>query len=417
MYQPLSLFIALRYLRTKRRNRFATFISYASVFGIGLGAAVLIIVLSVMNGFEREVSRHILDMTAHASVFKLGGSLEQWRQVADKLRATPQVTGVEPFIRGSGMLNYRGQVRGVVVYGVPAASEANVSNLHQYLPGRSLAKLSSTAGPPRTFIGKTLASNLGVHEGEIVTLILPRWSDHGSMLLPLYQPLMVTGVFSAGMHEFDSTFAILDLEQAAKIYGFKDAVTGLRVRFNDSQQAPQLAQHLQQVLGASYATLDWTQYHQNFFVALKSQKRILFMILSLIIAVAAFNIIASMIMVVKEKTGDIAILRTLGYGRRNVLAVFVTQGVIIAASGIALGIGGGLLGARYADPLMHWLEQLFGVQFIKPDVYYISYLPTQVAFSDVAMVSAVTFFIGVLATLYPAWRAAQIAPGEALRAE
>lgn len=415
VFKPLPLFIAARYLRSKRKNRFASFISLVSILGIALGVGVLIIVLSVMNGFETEVAKHILGLTAHASVFKAGEPMRDWPQVAAGLRHDARVLGVQPFIRGSGMLNHRGQVRGVIFYGIPPDTEREVSDLQRYLGATPLSALNSAAGVPAIFIGRTLAKDLEARVGDTLTLIAPRWDAEQGIGLPVYKRVVVAGVFHAGMHEFDSAFAMLNLPDAAAIFDFGDAVSGLRLRFDDAQRAPEISQALARRAGSEYVFVDWTQYHRNFFHALKSQKRIMFVILSLIVAVAAFNIVASMVMVVKEKSRDIAILRTLGIAPRSVLAVFVSQGVLIGFGGVGCGIVLGTLGADYASALMGLVERLFDIQFIKPDVYYIEYLPTEIRAADVLAVSAAAFFICVVATIYPAWRAAQIAPVEALR--
>ncbi len=415
MFKPLPLYVATRYLRAQRRQRFASFITVVSVLGIALGVAVLLVVLSVMNGFEREVSRHIVGLTAHGSVFHRGGAIDEWARLAAALRRHPRVLAVQPFIRGSGMLNHRGDVRGVVVYGIDPAGEATVSSIADYLGDTPLAALAAGGAEPPLFVGHTLAEGLGVGIGDTVTLIAPRWDPGQGLSLPSYRRVRIAGVFHAGMHEFDSAFALLNLRDAAAIFGTGEAVSGLRLRFDDASAAPLIGRELNEALGPDYAVIDWTQYHRNFFEALKSQKRIMFAILSLIVAVAAFNIVASMVMLVREKSRDIAILRTLGMAPRAVLATFVTQGVLIGAGGVTVGVLLGALGARHANSAMTIVERVFGVRFIKPDVYYIDYLPAQVIPADVIAVSAVAFAICVAATVYPAWRAAQIAPVEALR--
>jgi lipoprotein-releasing system permease protein len=415
MYKPLSLFIGLRYLRAKHRNRFASFISITSTLGIALGVAVLIIVLSVMNGFEREVAAHVVGMTSHATAYKLGEPMRDWQRIASVIREMPHVLGVEPFIRGSGMLNRRGKVRGIVLYGIPPTAESNVTDLPRYLGPTGLAELVDDGTTPRVIIGISLAEALGATTGDTLSLIIPQWDPRDGIRAPLFRQMQVAGIFRVGMHEFDSNFALVDIQQAANLFHLEGAVSGLRIRFDDATQAKALGEVVSANLGSQFLVLDWAEFHRNFFQALKSQKRILFVILSLIIAVAAFNIVASMMMVVKEKTSDIAILRTLGCSPHQVLIVFITQGAMIGLIGVLLGIGGGALGAHYANDLLRWVEKLFGVQLIKPDVYYISYLPTQIQTPDVVVVSLLAFLICVLATVYPAWRASKIAPVDALR--
>lgn len=415
MFKPLPLFVALRYLRAQRRQRFASFISVVSVLGIALGVAVLVIVLSVMNGFEREVSRHIVGLTSHATVFARSGVMQDWQAVARWCLRDPRVEAAQPFIRGSGMLSHRGEVRGAIFYGIDPAGEAAVSSLPQYLGRTPLAVLAEEDGVPPLILGHSLAAALGVETGERLTLIAPRWDAARGTSVPSYRRMRVAGTFRAGMHEFDSAFALLGLREAAAIFEVGGGVSGLRLRLASAAEAPAIARELNAAIGPDYAVIDWTQFHRNFFEALKSQKRIMFVILSLIVAVAAFNIVASMVMLVREKRSDIAILRTLGMTPRAVLSAFVTQGVIIGAGGVGLGVLLGALGARHANTVTSAVERAFGVRFIKPDVYYIDYLPTEILPGDVVTVSTVAFLICVAATVYPAWRAAQIAPVEALR--
>lgn len=416
MFHPLPTFIAARYLRSKRKNRFASFIAMASIVGIALGVAVLVIVLSVMNGFEVEVTRHILGMTAHASIMEGGGrTLGPWRALEAEVKRDPRVSGAAPFIRASGMLNHRGHNRGVVLYGIPPEAEHEVSDLPQHLGTTALAAL--TADPPAILLGQALAHDLDARVGESVTLVVPRWDPAQGLSLPVYQRVTVAGIFHSGMYEYDSTFAMLHLETAAKLFGFGDAVTGLRVNFKDPRLAPQYVQDIINRLGPPFVALNWTQYHRNFFYALKSQKRMMFVILSLIVAVAAFNVVASMIMVVKEKGRDIAILRTIGLTPRAVLTIFLSQGVLIGLGGVALGILLGVLGTFEANAFVRAAERVFGVQFIKPDVYYIDYLPVDLRLGDMLAIGCAAFVICVAATVYPAWRASRVAPAEALRYE
>ena len=417
MFKPLPLFIAARYLRAKRKNRFAALVSAVSVAGIGLGVAVLLIVLSVMNGFEREVAARILGMTADATVFAAPETLRDWPALAARLETDPEVVAARPFIRGSGMLNARGKVRGILIYGVPPDGEADVSQLEHYLQGVSLTALERPAAEPAVILGQTLADELGVGAGQEITLISPQWDTEQQLGLPNYDRLRVVGSFKAGMHEFDSTFGIMSVDAAARLFKLEGTVSGLRLKLKDSAHAPLVAARLGAALGPSYVVLDWTRYHRNFFLAIKSQKRMMFVVLSLIVAVAAFNVVASMVMIVKEKQTDIAILRTLGLSPASVLWAFLTQGAIVAGLGVTLGVVLGTAGALYANDFMRLVEQVFHIQFIKPDVYYINYLPTELRLGDAFSVALATFTICVAATLYPAWRAAQIAPVEALRYE
>lgn len=416
MFHPLSLFIAVRYLQKSRRNRFATFVSYASLIGIAVGVAVLVIVLSVMNGFEREVASHILGMTSHATIFQNGNAMARWEEVAERVRRNPHVVGVQPFVRGSAMMNHRGQVKGIVVYGIPRKTEGEVSDLSRYLKGIDLEALNGN-GSVAVFVGKALAEQLRVGKGDSATLIVPRWSPEAGAGAPRYQTAEVAAVFSVGMHEFDSTFVLMDLPVAARLFDYGSAVTGLRVKFDSAARAAEFSAELQRELQGDFLVLDWSQFHRNFFQALKSQKRILFLILSLIIAVAAFNVVASMVMLVKEKRRDIAILKTQGCKSATILFCFLIQGLLLGIGGIGLGLALGTVIASRANDLLQWLERAFDLQLIKADVYYINYLPTRIEGTDLALVGAVTIGICLIATLYPAYRASQVSPVEALRYE
>ncbi len=417
MYRPLALFIGLRYLQGKRRNRYATFVSFASVFGVGLGVAVLVIVLSVMNGFEREVASHILGMTSHATVFKNGEAMTGWQEIATSIHRQTFVKGVQPFIRGSAMINRRGQIRGVVVYGIPSDGESEVSDLARYLDGAPLSLLKGHDLQVPVFLGATLAETLKIKPDDSATLIVPRWTPERGAQAPVYQPVTLGTIFRVGMHEFDSTFVLLDLPAAARLFDYEKSVTGLRVKFDRPELAKEYSAHLQRDLGGGFLVLDWSQFHRNFFEALKSQKRILFLILSLIIAVAAFNVVASMVMIVKEKRHDIAILRTQGCASRTILAAFLLQGLLIGTLGVLIGLSLGTTCATYANDFLKWLEGALGIHLIKADVYYINYLPTKIEAADLIVVAGTTMFICLLATVYPAYQASKIEPVEALRYE
>jgi len=415
MLRPVSLFIALRYLRTKRKNRFASFVSIASVLGVALGVAVLIIVVAVMNGFEKEVKRHILGMTSHAVIFYPGGTMTAWQQVRQRLLERNEVAAAAPFVRAGAMLNHRGNVRGVSIQGVDTNLEQSVSSLADSISTEVFAALG--ARPNNILLGESLAEQLGAARGDTVTLVAPRWKPRGGLELPRYFPLKVIGTFSVGMHDFDSAFALVSLDEARSIFELGDGVSGLRLRFVDADSAALLSSDIAGTLGAGAAAVDWTQYHRNFFLALTSQKRIMFVILSMIVAVAAFNIVASMVMIVKEKVRDIAVLRTLGLSRHAVMLVFVVQGVLIGLLGVILGVVLGFFGAERANNIVGALERVFSIEFIKPDVYYIDYLPVDLRFDDITLIAATAFTICVAATLYPAMQAARTAPAEALRYE
>ena len=415
MLHPITAFIAVRYLGTKRKNRFAAFVSIVSVVGIALGVAVLIIVSSVMNGFEKEITRHILGMTAHAILIRPGAAIDDWHAILEIIETHPNVIAASPFIRSGAMITHKGIVRGISVQGIDRHREPAVSTLTDAIHPAALDSLSRNTA--NILLGRSLAETLEVRIGDTVTLVAPRWSAKRGFELPQYFPLKVIDTFSVGMHDFDAGFALLSLEGAATVFGLGNGVSGLRVRFNDRDAAPTHAATLVKQLGNGFVAVNWTQYHRNFFYALKSQKRIMFVILSLIVAVAAFNIVASMVMTVKEKLKDIAILRTLGLRRRAVMMIFIIQGVLIGFAGVVLGIAAGIWGAKQAQWVVSTVERILHIQFIKPDVYYIDYLPSDVRLGDITLIAVVAFAICIVATLYPAWRAACTAPAEALRYE
>ena len=412
MFKPFVLFAALRYLRSKRRNRFDSIISFASVAGIALGVAALVIVLSVMNGFEREVTRHVLGMTAHATVFQLSGTLRAWTARDAEIRAHAEVVATAPYARARGMLSHRGRVKGVVVEGIEPQRERGVTELSSYVSEEALAALA-TAGNG-VLIGKTLAAELQAAVGSTVTLVIPRWDADRRFRTPRYVQLTIVGTFSVGMHQFDSNLVLAHIGYTQRIFEFGDAVSGIRVRFEHAPRAPATLQEVVELLGPGFSGVDWTQYHRNFFTALKSQKRIMFVVLVLIIAVAAFNIAANIVMLVTEKTADIAILRTMGTSRRRIVALFLLQGLSIGIAGAMLGAGLGAWGAAESGVVATLIEGLLKIDLINPDVYFIDYLPAELRFGDVIAVTSASLVLSVCATLYPALKAAAIDPAQAV---
>lgn len=368
-----------------------------------------------MNGFEKEVTRHILGMTSHAVMFRPAARMDDWKEQIKLIESAPDVVAGAPFIRAGAMLNHKGNVRGVSVQGIDTATEHTVSSLPDALDPAAFDLLARE--PNNILLGRSLAETLEVSVGNTVTLVAPRWNPERGIEIPKYIPLKVIGTFSVGMHDFDAGFALLSIQDAARIFEFDDSVSGIRVRFADPEVAPDRAAAIASQLNGGVVSVNWTQFHRNFFHALKSQKRIMFVILSLIVAVAAFNIVASMVMIVKEKDRDIAVLRTLGLGRRAVMLIFVLQGIVIGIAGVALGVVTGAWGASQADRVVAAVENWLAIKFIKPDVYYIDYLPADVRLEDIMLISSTAFIICVIATLYPAWQAARTAPAAALRYE
>lgn len=414
MKQPIA-FLALRYIKSRRKARFASFVSLVSILGIGLGVAVLIIVNAVMNGFEHEVRSHIVGITSHASILYPGRPLTNWEQANASISGMDGVTASAPFIRGGAMLSHRGEVHGAVIQGFDLEAEQFVSTVGDYILGEH--RLTLDSGGAGILLGYQLRKKLKVEIGQKITLIAPRFSLKSGVLNPKYLTFTVVGDLKVGMHEFDSGMAIVTIKNAQKIFDLGEAVSGLRVKFDNADMAPWLAGQAASRLEPAAASINWTQYHRNFFEALKSQKRIMFVILSIIVAIAAFNIIAAMIMLVKEKHRDIAILRTLGMPRGAVMLLFIVQGAIVGLAGVAAGIVAGLLGAKYCGVVVSTLEQWLNIEFIKADVYYIDYLPAIVESNDVIAVALTAGTISILATIYPAWRASLTDPADALRYE
>ena len=415
MFQPFPLFIALRYVATKRRNRFASFVSFVSIAGIALGVGALIIVLSVMNGFEREVVRHVLGMSSHAVLLNDSGLITNWSALEPRIASDPRVVALAPYVRASGMLTRKGKVTGTIVEGIDPARETLVTELAHYLPAGLLAALDASRSD--VLLGDSLAKKLAAHTGDQITLVVPQWDSTGRAQAPRYERLRVAGSFHTGMHQYDARLVVTHIDQARRIFQFGDAISGVRTRLRDPAAAPLVAAELAQRLGPEFRAIDWTQYERNFFLALKSQKHIMFVILVLIIAVAAFNIAANMIMIVTEKTRDIAILRTVGTTRGQIVGLFLVQGLILGSAGALLGVAFGAWGASESQHALKFLEGLLGVDLLNSDVYFLDYLPADLRASDLLGVVAASLFLSLLATIYPALRAAAIEPARAVHFE
>lgn len=413
VFRPLTLFVAWRYLRARRRNRFTSLVSAASLLGIALAVAALVIVLSVMNGFEREVTRHVLGMTAHAVVVHPGRPLADWQTLDARLQADASVRATAPYVRASGMLSHRGEVRGVVVEGLDPDRERAVTSLERYVTEDALALLGGETN--RVLLGASLATALRASPGDTLTLVVPAWDAAGRALAPRYERLVLGGTFHVGMQQFDAGLVLMDLPHAQRTFALGDAVSGVRLRFASAAVAPVASRALVASVDPSLGVIDWTQYHRNFFLALASQKRIMFVILVLIIAVAAFNIAANMTMVVTEKTRDIAILRTMGASRRAIVVLFLLQGALLGLAGTALGALLGAWGAAESNAVADALERLIGVDLVNADVYFIDYLPAELRVGDVGAVTLATLALAVLATVYPALRAASVDPARAIQ--
>ena len=415
MFTPYELCVGLRYTRAKRRNHFISFISLTSMIGIALGATALITVISVMNGFERELRERILGVASHATISGYDHALEDWESLAGVAEAHSEVVGVAPFVESQGMLTHAGQVRGVLIRGIAPAREPAVSEIGRYLVEGELTSLAP--GRFNVLIGRDLALALGAAVGTRVTLVAPRARITPAGVLPRMRRFTVGGIFEAGHAQYDTSLAVMHLEDAQRVFRLGGGISGLRVKLADMFEAPRVSRELAHSFGGRYWLRDWTQYHANFFRALKIERTVMFVILTLIVAVAAFNLVSTLIMVVTDKESDIAILRTLGAGQSSILAIFVVQGTIIGIAGTIAGVAGGVVLATHVETLVPAVERLLDLKFLSPDIYYISAVPSEMRWRDVAAVGAVAFVMSVLATIYPAWKASRIQPVEALRHE
>ncbi|HEX8874440.1 MAG TPA: lipoprotein-releasing ABC transporter permease subunit [Nitrosospira sp.] len=413
---PYELFIGLRYTRAKRRNHFISFISLISLLGITLGMTALITVMSVMNGFQKEVRSRILGVASHIQISGFDGKLTDWRRVAHEALKHPQVEAVAPYISAQGMVSFSNVVSGVVVRGILPDMEDRVADLGRMMIDGKLDDLAP--GQFGIVIGRELARVLGVFTGDKIVLISPQGQVTPAGILPRLKQFTITGIFEVGHFEYDSGLALIHLEDAQKLYRMEsDEVSGVRLKLRDLFLAPQVAQELVPMISADVHISDWTRQHANYFRAIQIEKRMLSLILALIIAVAAFNIVSTLVMAVTDKQSDIAILRTLGASPRSIMKVFIVQGTLIGIAGTTLGVLGGVLLAYNIEAVIAAIERIFSVQFLSREVYYISEIPSDPHLADVVTVAVVSFVLTLLATLYPSYRASKVNPAEALRYE
>ena len=418
MFRPLEVFVGLRYTRAKRRNHFISFISLVSILGIAVGVTALITVISVMNGFDRERNLRILGMDSHATIEGVDETVRDWPEAVKLAYANSHVQGAAPYVERQAMLQGV-RVSGAIVRGVMPDLEPKVSDIDRRMVQGKLADL--VAGQFGIVLGKELAMTLGVGVGDKVTVFAPEFSATPIGAIPRTKRFTVVGVFEAGMQEYDSGLAVMQMQDAETLYRL-DGPTGIRIKLDDMFRAfavgRELAQDLADRLGAGYYRVtDWMQGHSNFFKAVAMEKKVMFLILSLIVAVAAFNLVSTLVMLVQDKQADIAILRTLGQSPASVMGTFMVQGVLVGSLGIALGLLFGVLLASNLPAIIRWIEQTFHVAFLSPDVYYISELPSELHWDDVIWIAVTAFVFCTLATLYPARRAAKTEPAAALRYE
>jgi lipoprotein-releasing system permease protein len=410
-----ELLVGLRYTRAKRRNHFISFISLTSMLGIALGVAALIVVLSVMNGFQKEVRARILGVVAHVQITGADNRLADWQAVAALAAEEPAVLAAAPFVNAQGMLMLGGSVRGVVVRGVLPELEQKVAEIGLHMVAGKLEALEP--GEFRIVIGAELARALGARVGDKITLIAPQGLVTPAGILPRLKQFTVEGVFEVGMFEYDSSLALIHLADAQKLYGMGNDASGVRLKLKDLFQSREVTRELFTRLKGDLYISDWTRSHANYFRAVQIEKTMMFIILLLIVAVAAFNIVSTLVMAVTDKQADIAILRTLGASPGGIMKIFVVQGALIGVIGTLIGVVGGVILALNIDVVVPFLERLFSIRFLSREVYYITELPSDLQTGDVVSIGLVSLLLSLFATLYPSWRAARVNPAEALRYE
>lgn len=415
---PFELFIGLRYLKAKRKSTFISLITLISVAGVALGVMALIIVLAVMTGFEEDLKDKILGTNAHIVVLNTAGPMDDYKALLKKVQGIDGVLAATPFIYNQVMLSSGRNVSGVVLRGIDVATDAKVTNLHKSIVEGSLQALEETADKtPGLVIGKELAKNLGLMMGDSVDVISPMGNITPFGMMPKLRHFRVAGIFNTGMFEYDTTLAYVSLAEAQNFLALGDTVTGIQLRVRDVYKTGALTQVINRELGPPYHARDWMQMNKNILFALKTEKSVMFIILTLIVLVAAFGIASTLFMVVMEKTRDIAILKSMGATSRSIMRIFVFEGVLIGVVGTLIGVLSGLLVALNLEPIVGAIQKVTGFELFSKDIYYLDRFPSQVIPSDVILISITAVLISFAATLYPSWAASRLSPAEALRYE
>jgi lipoprotein-releasing system permease protein len=417
-----ELFIGLRYLKAKRKSTFISIITFISTAGVMLGVMALIVVLAVMTGFENDLKEKILGTNAHVVVIRSGAPMDDYPEVIKKLKSFKGVEAATPFIYNQVMLSTGKNVSGVVLRGIDITTDRQVTRLSQSVVEGDINKLSDsmTAGAealPGIMVGKELARHLNLFLGDKVNVISPMGNITPLGMMPRLKPFRITGIFNTGMFEYDSTLAYVSLGQAQRFFDLGDTVTGIQLKVADVYHTGELARAINNQLGTGFYARDWMQMNKNILFALKTEKVVMFIILTLIVLVAAFGIASTLFMVVMEKTRDIAILKSMGASAASIMKIFVLEGLIIGIIGTVLGVASGLLIATNLEPIITAIQKITGQNFFSKDIYYLDRFPSLVIPSDVFMISVTAVLISFLATLYPAWQASRMLPAEALRYE
>lgn len=413
---PYELFIGLRYTRAKKRNHFISFISLISLLGITLGMTALITVMSVMNGFQKEVRARILGVASHVQISGFDNRLTDWEFTAAEASRHPDVIAAAPFVSAQAMVSYDQVVHGAIVRGILPDKENTVADFEAMMTSGALQDLQP--GEFNIIIGMELSRSLGAYRGDKIVLISPQGQVTPAGILPRLKQFTVVGIFEAGHFEYDSGLVLIHMNDAQKLYRMTDdAVSGVRLKLNDMFLAPKVVNDLAASLSGTFYITDWTKQHANYFRAIQIEKRMLSLILALIIAVAAFNIVSTLVMAVTDKQSDIAILRTLGASPASIMKIFIVQGTFIGVAGTVLGVTGGMLLAFNVGEVVAFIEWIFNVQFLSNEIYYISEIPSDPQTEDIVTVALVSFALSLLATLYPSYRASRVNPAEALRYE
>lgn len=419
---PFELFIGLRYLKAKRKSTFISIITFISTAGVTLGVMALIVVLAVMTGFEADLKEKILGTNAHIVVIRSGTPMENYRPVMEKLKGFKGVEAATPFIYNQVMLSSGKNVSGVVLRGIDIATDRQVTRLSKSVVEGSLDQLEPdmTAGAnplPGLLVGKELAKHLNLFLGDKVNVISPMGNITPLGMMPRMKPFKVVGIFNTGMFEYDSTLAYVSLGQAQSFFDLGDTVTGIQLKVADVYHTGELSRTINREMGSGFYARDWMQMNKNILFALKTEKIVMFIILTLIVLVAAFGIASTLFMVVMEKTRDIAILKSMGATGSSIMKIFVLEGLIIGIIGTILGVASGLLVALNLEPIINVIQRITGQNFFSKDIYYLDHFPSLVVRSDVILISVTAILISFLATLYPAWQASRMLPAEALRYE